>query len=248
MPVVLLSELLFPSSRSIYFHVSLCSHILLVISAGVEISLCWNLLHPGMGSAAAREAFEANLISEEEFRKSAKSIIDNPNLAVRIQGNYLQWDKAAPIVLGMVAYNMELPVDSTDVLPVEQDQNLKTGEDDSGLPSTPGRRWRLWPIPFRRVKTIEHTSSNSSNEEVFVDSESISPNQSTEQTETPQGGGKESPRKQFVRTNVPSTGQIESLKLKEGQNLVTFIFSTRVLGEQKVCSVTCTKFVNFKKM
>ncbi|MCD7467548.1 hypothetical protein HAX54_005048 [Datura stramonium] len=37
----------------------------------------------------------------------------------------------------------------------------KTGEDDSGLPSTPsGRRWRLWPIPFRRVKTIEHTSSN----------------------------------------------------------------------------------------
>lgn len=208
--------------------------LLKVISAGVEISLCRNLLHAGMGSVAAREAFEANRISEEEFRKDAKSIINNPNLAVRIQGNYLQWDKAAPIVLGMAAYNMELPVDSTDVIPVEQDKNLKTGEDDSGLPSTPSaRRWRLWPIPFRRVKTIEHTSSNSSSEEVFVDSESISLNQSTEQTATPRGG-KESPRKQLVRTNVPSTGQIESLKLKEGQNLVTFIFSTRVLGEQKV--------------
>ncbi|XP_055812352.1 phosphatidate phosphatase PAH1-like isoform X1 [Solanum dulcamara] len=207
--------------------------LLKVISAGVDISLCRNMLHPGMGSAAAREAFEANRVSEEEFRNSAKSIISNPNLAVRIQGNYLQWDKAAPIVLGMAAYNMELPVDSTDVIPVEQDKNLKTGEDDSGLPSIPGRRWRLWPIPFRRVKTIEHTSSNSSNEEVFVDSESISLNQPTEQTASPQGG-KESPRKQLVRTNVPSTGQIESLKLKEGQNLVTFIFSTRVLGEQKV--------------
>ncbi|KAH0638756.1 hypothetical protein KY285_035342 [Solanum tuberosum] len=207
--------------------------LLKVISAGVEISLCRNLLHAGMGSAAAREAFEANRISEEEFRNSAKSIINNPNLAVRIQGNYLQWVKAAPIVLGMAAYNMELPVDSTDVIPVEQEKNLKTGEDDSGLPSTPGRRWRLWPIPFRRVKTIEHTSSNSSNEEVFVDSESISLNQPTEQTASPQGG-KESPRKQLVRTNVPSTGQIESLKLKEGQNLVTFIFSTRVLGDQKV--------------
>ncbi|KAJ8538343.1 hypothetical protein K7X08_014883 [Anisodus acutangulus] len=201
---------------------------------GVEISLCRNLLHAGMGSVAAREAFEVNRISEEEFRKDAKSIIDNPNLAVRIQGNYLQWDKAAPIVLGMAAYNMELPVDSADIIPVEQEQNLKTGEDDSGLPSTPsGRRWRLWPIPFRRVKTIEHTSSNSSNEEVFVDSESISLNQPTEQTGIPRGG-KESPRKQLVRTNVPTTGQIESLKLKEGQNLVTFIFSTRVLGEQKV--------------
>ncbi|KAL3327900.1 hypothetical protein AABB24_035527 [Solanum stoloniferum] len=207
--------------------------LLKVISAGVEISLCRHLLHAGMGSAAAREAFEANRVSEEEFRNSAKSIIKHPNLAVRIQGNYLQWDKAAPIVLGMAAYNMELPVDSTEVIPVEQEKNLKTGEDDSGLPSTPGRRWRLWPIPFRRVKTIEHTSSNSSNEEVFVDSESISLNQPTEQTASPQGG-KESPRKQLVRTNVPSTGQIESLKLKEGQNLVTFIFSTRVLGDQKV--------------
>lgn len=200
-----------------------------------------------MGSAAAREAFEANRVSEEVFRNSAKSMINNPNLAVRIQGNYLQWDKAAPIVLGMAAYNMELPVDSTDVIPVEQDKNLKTGEDDSGLPSTPGRRWRLWPMPFRRVKTIEHTTSNLSNEEVFVDSESISPNQPTEQTASPQGG-KESPRKQLVRTNVPSTGQIESLKLKEGQNLVTFIFSTRVLGDQKVCCVTCGKFINFRKM
>ncbi|CAN4121653.1 unnamed protein product [Withania somnifera] len=200
---------------------------------GVEISLCRSLLHTGMGLVAAREAFEANLISEEEFRNSAKSIINDPNLVFQIQGNYLPWNKAAPIILGMAAYNMELPIDSTDVIPVEQDKKLKIGEDDSGLPSTPSRRWRLWPIPFRRVKTIEHTSSNSSNEEVFVDSESISLNQPTEQTATPQGG-KESPRKQLVRTNVPSTGQIESLKLKEGQNLVTFIFSTRVLGEQKV--------------
>lgn len=92
---------------------------------GVEISLCRHLLHAGMGSAAAREAFEANRVSEEVFRNSAKSMINNPNLAVRIQGNYLQWDKAAPIVLGMAAYNMELPVDSTDVIPVEQDKNLK---------------------------------------------------------------------------------------------------------------------------
>ncbi|XP_009803831.1 phosphatidate phosphatase PAH1 isoform X1 [Nicotiana tabacum] len=208
--------------------------LLKVISAGVEISLCRNFLHAGMGSIAAREAFDANRISEEEFRSSANSIITNPNLVVRIQGNYLQWDKAAPIVLGMAAYNTELPVESTDFIPVEQEKNLKTGEDDSGLPSTPsGRRWRLWPIPFRRVKTIEHTSSNASNEEVFVDSESSSLNQPTEQTAAPRGA-KESPRKQLVRTNVPSSDQIDSLKLKEGQNLVTFIFSTRVLGEQKV--------------
>ncbi|MCD9639925.1 hypothetical protein HAX54_024918 [Datura stramonium] len=47
--------------------------------------------------------------------------------------------------------------------------------------------------------------------------------ESTEQIATPRGG-KESPRKQSQRTNVPSTGQIESLKLKEGQNCSDFHF------------------------
>ncbi|XP_008242840.1 PREDICTED: phosphatidate phosphatase PAH1 [Prunus mume] len=90
-----------------------------------------------------------------------------------------------------------------------------------------GRRWRLWPMPFRRVKTLEHTSSNSSNEDEFVDSESGLQNSQLEATP-------ESPQKQFVRTNVPTNEQIASLNLKEGQNMITFSFSTRVWGTQQV--------------
>lgn len=40
--------------------------------------------------------------------------------------------------------------------------------------------------------------------------------------------------KQVLRTNIPTTEETESLNLREGQNVVTFIFSTRVLGVQKV--------------
>ncbi|KAG5582930.1 hypothetical protein H5410_053557 [Solanum commersonii] len=213
---------------------NLIEAFLKVIVTGVEISLCGSLLHAGMGSSAAREAFDANYISEEEFRSSSESIIKNKNLVVRIRGNYILWDRAAPIILAMAECDMELPVECADFIPVELGETSKSGEDGSEISSVPsGRRWTLWPNPFRRVKTLEKSNCNSSNEEVFVDSESGSVYQPIEQTEIAQGG-KESPQLQLVRTNIPTSSQITSLNLKEGQNVVTFIFSTRVLGEQKV--------------
>ncbi|XP_059646975.1 phosphatidate phosphatase PAH1-like [Cornus florida] len=199
-----------------------------------EISLCGNLLRAGMGLSGAAEAFDAHKISEDEFKLSAASIVKNENLVIRLEERYLPWNKAAPFVLGIAAYGLHLPVEPKDTISVEQDETSKSKDDDSGLPSTPsGRRWRLWPIPFRRVKTLEHTSSNSSSEEVFVDSESGSQNQPVVPSPTSHGGS-ESPHKQLLRTNVPTTEQIASLNLKEGQNMVTFTFSTRVLGMQQV--------------
>ncbi|KAJ4971160.1 hypothetical protein NE237_004259 [Protea cynaroides] len=203
---------------------------------GFEISLCANLLYAGMGMAHAGAAFDAHCISEEEFKASAASITKNENLIVRFKDRYLTWDKATPVLLGMAAFGLDLPVEPTDAIPVEEDGSPKPREDALGTISTPSRRWRLWPIPFRRVKTLQHTTSNiscSSNDEVFVDSEPGSQNPPLEPAPT-SNGGSETPHKQLVRTNVPTTEQIASLNLKEGQNMVTFSFSTRVLGTQKV--------------
>ncbi|KZV50241.1 hypothetical protein F511_03195 [Dorcoceras hygrometricum] len=197
---------------------------------GLEISLCGNMLHAGMGSSAAEDAFNANRISMEDFKLSAASILENENLILRIQGKYLKWEKAAHIILGIAAFGLSLPIEPQDVIPVEKETpDLK--DDESDMTSTPSRRWRLWPIPFRRVKTLEHMGSNSSNDEVFVDSGSVSQSQ---QLEPSSSTVTESPRKQIIRTNVPTIDQIASLNLREGQNMVNFIFSTRVLGSQKV--------------
>lgn len=199
---------------------------------GLEISLCGHLLHAGMGSSAAEDAFHANHISMEEFKISAASILKNENLILRIQGKYLKWEKAAPVILGIAAFGLSLPIEPQDVIPVEKERP-ESKEDDSDMTSTPSRSWRLWPIPFRRVKTLEHTGSSSSKEEVFVDSGSVSQSQPEEPSSTVHSNT-ESPRKQIIRTNVPTIDQIASLNLKEGQNMVSFIFSTRVLGSQKV--------------
>ncbi|KAH1031656.1 hypothetical protein J1N35_043830 [Gossypium stocksii] len=201
---------------------------------GFEISLCGNELHAGMGSDAAAEAFEVHRISQEEYKSNAISIIENENLIIRFGGKYFPWEKAAPIVLGMAAFGLELDVEAGDAVPVELNESSNTKNNDSIVTSTSsGHRWRLWPIPFRKVKTLEHTHSNLSSEEEFVDTESTLPNSQADST--PASSGKvESPRKQFIRTNVPTSEQIASLNLKDGQNKITFSFSTRVLGTQQV--------------
>ncbi|KAK7284241.1 hypothetical protein RJT34_18983 [Clitoria ternatea] len=198
---------------------------------GFEVSLCGHELKVGMGLIAAAEAFEAHRVSAEEFRSSAPSVIKNENLVVKFQDRYLLWEKAAPLVLGKAVFGLDLPVEPKDTIPVVQDDAVKPGDDGPG-PASSGRRWRLWPIPFRRVKTIEHTSSDASTEDVFLDSESDLLSSVVEPS--PTSARHESPRKQFVRTNVPSSEMIASLNLKDGQNLVTFNFSTRVLGTQQV--------------
>ncbi|OIV90494.1 hypothetical protein TanjilG_32711 [Lupinus angustifolius] len=195
---------------------------------GFEISLCGHELKAGMGLVGSAEVFEAHKISAEDFTSSAPSLIKNQNLVVKFKDRYLTWEKAAPLVLGMAVFGLELPVESKDTIPVEEDYAQKSKDGGPGTSSS-GRRWRLWPIPFRKVKTVEHTDSSSSNDDIFLDSESgffIEPTQ----TSSTQG----SPRKQLVRTNVPTNEQIASLNLKDGQNLITFSFSTRVLGTQQV--------------
>ncbi|XP_047971030.1 phosphatidate phosphatase PAH1-like isoform X1 [Salvia hispanica] len=199
---------------------------------GLEISLCAKLLHSGMGSSAAEDAFNEKRISLEEFKLSPASVVKSEDLIVRIQGKYVPWHKAAHIVLSMAAFGEDLPVEAEDAIPVEQEKPEKK-EDDPQLVSTPSRRWRLWPNPFRRSKPLEHATSYSSNEDVYVGSESGSQSQQAVSTPTARAAS-ESPRKQFIRTNAPTTEQIASLNLKEGQNMVSFKFSTRVLGSQKV--------------
>ncbi|XP_057722492.1 phosphatidate phosphatase PAH1-like [Arachis stenosperma] len=197
---------------------------------GFEISLCGHELKVGMGSVAAAETFDAHRISAEEFRASAPLIIKNENLVVKFRERYLLWEKAAPLILGMAVFGLDSPVNPDDTIPVEQGDALSR-DGDAGSASS-GRRWRLWPIPFRRVKTLEHSTSNASSDEIFVDTESEL--QSSLLDPSPKSYNPGSPHKQFVRTNVPGNEQIASLNLKEGQNLVTFSFSTRVLGTQQV--------------
>ncbi|KAJ6382535.1 hypothetical protein OIU77_031060 [Salix suchowensis] len=199
-------------------------------STGFEVSLCGKELHAGMGLDAAAEVFAAHCVSAAEFKNSATSIIKNENLIIRYGQKYFTWEKAAPLVLGMAASGLDLPAEPKDAIPVELDETVAQRNDDTVISSTSSSRiWRLWPIPFRRAQI----SRNSSSEELLVDSEPGVQNTNFESTSASHSGSV-SPHKQFIRTNIPTSEQIASLNLKDGQNIITFSFSTRVLGTQQV--------------
>lgn len=84
-----------------------------------------------------------------------------------------------------------------------------------------GGNWRLWPFSFRRsnsTKAGQPTLSGSSRIDLAED-ESVSSSKDSRKRE---------------RAITPTSEQLASLNLKEGRNVVTFTFSTPMLGKQEV--------------
>ncbi|CAN6327948.1 unnamed protein product [Urochloa humidicola] len=189
---------------------------------GVEISLCGHMLRPGMGQESAEEAFQQHLVSEEDFKSSGSTIIKNANLIVKVDNKYFPWSKVSHVILGKAVFCSNFNIEPFDAIPVERQDSLRV--------SPSSRRWWLWLNPFRISRSLQRSNSDSS-EDIFLDSETVL---SPMDEQALDNNKSQSPRKQFVRTLIPTSEQVASLNLKEGQNLVTFSFCTRVLGKQQV--------------
>uniref|UniRef100_A0A0D9WHD9 phosphatidate phosphatase n=1 Tax=Leersia perrieri TaxID=77586 RepID=A0A0D9WHD9_9ORYZ len=195
---------------------------------GFDISLCGHMLRPGMGQASAEEVFQQHLVLEEDFKLSGPSILKNVNLVVKFDSKYFLWSKISHVILGKAVFGPNFCIEHIDAIPVEH-QETPNSRDSLGL-SPSSRRWRLWNIPFRISRSLQRSNSDSS-EDIFLDTETVL---SPMDEQAPENNINQSPRKQFVRTLIPTSEQVASLNLKEGQNIITFSFSTRVLGRQQV--------------
>lgn len=184
----------------------------------VELSLCMHLLSEGMGADAACKAFDAEKVTLENFRAMKQSLIRNNKLVVRIAGRYFPWDAAAPIVLGMVSFREEQVFEPQGMIKVERVE-----------PSVAqGGSWRIWPFSFRRTRTI--TTVQPVCESTVESALSTSVKESDGEGNKPRA--KRMERK--VRSLTPTSEELASLDLREGRNVITFTFSTGMLGRQQV--------------
>lgn len=89
--------------------------------------------------------------------------------------------------------------------------------------SSPGGNWRIWPFSLSRSGSRESLPPIPNDAKIFTDVNKIDikPNLM---------------KKKVVRVTTPTSEQIASLNLKEGRNIVTFTFSTTMLGKQQVCN------------
>ncbi|XP_062197659.1 phosphatidate phosphatase PAH2-like isoform X2 [Phragmites australis] len=183
-----------------------------------ELSLCRHLLTEGMGEDAARRAFDSEKVTVEKFRTMKQSLIRNNKLVVRIAGRYFPWDAAAPIVLGMISFSEEQVFEPQGMIKVEQVEPN----------AVQGGSWRIWPFSFRRTKTISAVQPVC---ESTVE-DALSTLVKEADRERNKSRAKRMERK--VRSLAPTSEELASLDLREGKNVVTFTFSTAMLGRQQV--------------
>ena len=68
---------------------------------GLALSLCLDLI---TSEDCLEKIFEENIVSPEVFSFQPWAVLSNPNLLLRINGKYCNWEKAAPILISMLAY------------------------------------------------------------------------------------------------------------------------------------------------
>nr|XP_057945092.1 phosphatidate phosphatase LPIN1 [Doryrhamphus excisus] len=181
----------------------------------VAISLCGGLSD---NKEITQEQFQERAVTYQQFSENP-SIIDDPNLVVKIGNKYYNWSTAAPVMLAMQVYQKPLPQASVENIMKEK------------MPKKGGRWWFSWrsrtsdsksesPVETAGEITMA-TASRMKDESSSSDEDHV-----TRQSESIVASGNICYKKTLRLTSE----QLASLQLKEGPNEVVFSVTTQYQG------------------
>uniref|UniRef100_A0A3Q4HYS8 phosphatidate phosphatase n=1 Tax=Neolamprologus brichardi TaxID=32507 RepID=A0A3Q4HYS8_NEOBR len=183
----------------------------------IAISLCGGL---NDNREITKEQFYKKTVSYQQFTENP-SIIDDPNLVVKIGSKYYNWNTAAPLVLAMQAFQKPLPKAAVENIMKEK------------MPKKGGRWWFSWrsrnSIYIEAYKCPVHLSDDRLKEESSSSDEDhreAKQNSSPIQTEPVLTTGGVSYKKTLRLTSE----QLLSLQLQDGPNDVVFSVTTQYQG------------------
>jgi phosphatidate phosphatase LPIN len=189
-----------------------------------------------MGVEEAAEAFTSARVSLHEFKNSSASIMANDKLVIRVGGQYYPWNVAAQIVLGILAFGQVIMPVTDSAISVERPEPVAKSQAVGTLVPTATGGWKLWPFPLRRPKTPEQgiAANSLASRDAFLETAGTAVQSPFVNNSHLQNGYYERPRKNKVRTIIPTSQMLAQMNLKEGSNRITFTFFTRMLGKQQV--------------
>ncbi|KAF4099871.1 hypothetical protein G5714_019997 [Onychostoma macrolepis] len=117
----------------------------------MAISLCGGLTE---NREITKEHFQQKSVSFQQFSDNP-SIIDDPNLVVKIGSEYYNWSTAAPIMLAMQAFQKPLPKATIERLMKEK------------MPRNRGRWWFSWRGRTNSTKPVSLQLKDGPNDVVF---------------------------------------------------------------------------------
>ncbi|KAM3602570.1 uncharacterized protein V6R79_006432 [Siganus canaliculatus] len=190
----------------------------------ITISLCGGLTD---NREITKEQFHEKMISYQQFAENP-SIIDDPNLVVKIGSKYYNWSTAAPLMLAMQAFQKPLPKTAVENIMKEK------------MPKKGGRWWFSWRGRNSNNKdsvsdcgacgtaeqnglTKRHKEESSSSDEDHRAAKQGSPTAQSEPGLTPGGVS-------YKKTLRLSSEQLLSLQLQDGPNDVVFSVTTQYQG------------------
>ncbi|XP_053192538.1 phosphatidate phosphatase LPIN1-like [Scomber japonicus] len=190
----------------------------------IAISLCGGLTD---NKEITKEKFQEKIILYQQFVENP-SIIDDPNLVVKIGSKYYNWSSAAPLMLAMQAFQKPLPKAAVENIMKEK------------MPKKGGRWWFSWrgrnssaksdsvsgacgsaEQPGKMSSRLKEESS-SSDEDLGAAQQSSSTIQSEPGLTT---GGVS-----YKKTLRLTSEQLLSLQLQDGPNDVVFSVTTQYQG------------------
>uniref|UniRef100_A0AAR2KFG8 LNS2/PITP domain-containing protein n=1 Tax=Pygocentrus nattereri TaxID=42514 RepID=A0AAR2KFG8_PYGNA len=190
----------------------------------IAISLCGGLTE---NQEITREEFQERAISYQEFADNP-SIIDDPNLVVKIGTKYYNWSTAAPLLLAMQVFQKPLPKAAVEDIMKEK------------MPKKGGRWWFSWRGRNSSSKSESAADQVESGEQAMITSSRLKDESSSSDEDSRATNQKTTCSQQepllspsnvcYRKTLRLSSEQLASLHLKEGPNEVVFSVTTQYQG------------------
>ncbi|XP_030575826.1 phosphatidate phosphatase LPIN1-like isoform X2 [Archocentrus centrarchus] len=193
----------------------------------VAISLCGGLTD---NREITKEQFLEKAISYQQFSENP-SIIDDPNLVVKIGSKYYNWNTAAPVMLAMQVYQKPLPQASV--------ENIMKDK----MPKKGGRWWFSWRgrnSDYKSESVTEAAEDQAENSITMapvnrLKDESSSSDEDHRSSDQVSGASQSDPLESsggicYKKTLRLTSEQLASLQLKEGPNDVVFSVTTQYQG------------------
>uniref|UniRef100_A0A3Q1AIL7 phosphatidate phosphatase n=1 Tax=Amphiprion ocellaris TaxID=80972 RepID=A0A3Q1AIL7_AMPOC len=191
----------------------------------VAISLCGGLTD---NKEITREQFLERAVSYQQFSENP-SLIDDPNLVVKIGNKYYNWNTAAPVMLAMQVYQKPLPQASVENIMKEK------------MPKKGGRWWFSWRSKNSDSKSVNSAGDRGESSLTMASvnrlkDESSSSDEDHRSSNQVSGSCQSEPLDQisgsicYKKTLRLTSEQLASLQLKEGPNDVVFSVTTQYQG------------------
>ncbi|XP_033846655.1 phosphatidate phosphatase LPIN1-like isoform X2 [Periophthalmus magnuspinnatus] len=184
----------------------------------MAISLCGGLLD---NREITNEQFHAKIISYAQFVTNP-SLIDDPNLVVKIGSKYYNWSTAAPLMLAMQAFQKPLPKATVENIMKEK------------MPKKGGRWWFSWRGRNSSSKS-ESGACGSVNQSGSMSLRLKEESSSSDEEQRVSGSiqsdtGHPSGGVSYKKTLRLTSEQLMSLQLQDGPNDVVFSVTTQYQG------------------